>query len=444
MTNSKCVCVVGLWHLGSVNCVGFAEKGYRVVGLDFNPARADKLQAAHPPLFEPGLEDAFRRHLASGNLRFSSDPNVVAEADWVVIAYDSPVNDQDEVDVSPVIDAAERVAPYLKPGTPLVVTSQVPLGTCERIETDVRRASPSWVSGVVYTPENLRLGTAIERFLTPDMLVLGASVEGALDAATALYAPFDAPKIRTDLRTAEMVKHALNTFLATSITFINEIANLCDRLGADAVTVGQALKCDKRIGPRALMSPGLGFSGGTLARDVTQLLKFAAEHGYDATLLNSIVHVNEATFTEVVHKLESRLGRLAGARIGILGLTYKPGTSTVRRSPAIKVVSLLRASGAVCVAFDPQASDEELSESGIPSLTRASNPAEVFAGADAVVLLTEWDEFRRLDYASLAATMKRRVFIDSKNFLDPSLFASAHIDYQGFGRRVGRMEGERP
>jgi UDPglucose 6-dehydrogenase len=432
---TRCVCVIGIWHLGSVNCVGFAEKGYRVVGLELDVARAEKLARGVPPLFEPGLEDAMARYLASGMLRFSSDPKDAAEADWVVIAYDSPVNDRDEVDVSPVHDAAALVAPYLRAGTPLVITSQIPLGTSERVEEAVRRARPDWASGVVCTPENLRLGSAIGRFLQPDMLVLGASSSQALAAALALYAPFDTDKIQTDLRSAEMVKHALNTFLATSITFINEIANLADRLGADAVAVGQALKRDKRIGPGALMSPGLGFSGGTLARDVMQLRKFATELGYEAKLLDSIVHVNENTFREVVQKLANRLGALAGCKIGILGLTYKPGTSTVRRSPAVKVITLLQAAGASCVAYDPGASQEEMNACET-NIARAATPAEVFEGADAIVLLTEWPEFARFDYAKLGATMKRRVIVDSKNFLQPAVIVAANIDYQGFGRRV--------
>jgi UDPglucose 6-dehydrogenase len=431
----RCVCVVGIWHLGSVNCVGFAEKGYRVVGLEFDGARADKLGRGVPPLFEPGLEETMARHLASGMLRFSSDPKDVADADWVVIAYDSPVNDRDEVDVSPVLDGAALVAPHLRADAPLVITSQIPLGTSERVEQAVRRARPDWRSGVVYTPENLRLGSAIGRFLQPDMLVLGAGSSQALAAALTLYAPFDTDKISTDLRSAEMVKHALNTFLATSITFINEIANLADRLGADAVAVGQALKRDKRIGPGALMSPGLGFSGGTLARDVTQLRRFAAEHGYEAKLLDSIVHVNENTFHEVVKKLADRLGNLAGSKIGILGLTYKPGTSTVRRSPAVKVVALLQAAGASCVAYDPGASQEEMIACGT-NIMRAATPAEVFEGADGVVLLTEWPEFALFDYAELGATMKRRVLVDGKNFLQPAAIVAANIDYQGFGRRV--------
>jgi UDPglucose 6-dehydrogenase len=439
MKKKPLVCVIGIWHLGAVNAAGFAEKGYRIIGLELDPEKAKRLQKGVAPIFEPGLEDMTKKHLKSGRLRFSSDPAVVAEADYVVIAYDSPVNDRDEVDITPVVEAARLAAPFLKPKTPIVITSQVPLGSSERIEEETRRACPSWKSGVVYTPENLRLGSAIERFLKPDMLVLGANGAEAAGSALALYAPFKTEKVPMDLRSAEMVKHALNAFLATSITFINEIANLADRLRADAVAVGRALKLDKRIGKSALMMPGLGFSGGTLARDVTQLRKFAGELGYRAKLLDAIVDVNEGTFDEVIGTLKSKLGSLNGKKVGILGLTYKPGTSTVRRSPALKIMDKLQQAGADCAGYDPKASAQELGEL-TRHFTRAKSVKDLAKGADALVLVTEWPEFREIPFGSVSKLMRRRLLVDSKNYLDPSKVASAGIDYQGFGRSVGQLE----
>jgi|HubBroStandDraft_2_1064218.scaffolds.fasta_scaffold63232_1 UDPglucose 6-dehydrogenase len=433
MKKRPTVCVIGIWHLGAVNAAGFAEKGYRVVGLELDPGKARRLQRGVAPLFEPGLEEMTRKHLKTGRLSFSADAEVAKEADYVVIAYDSPVNDRDEVDIAPVVDAARLVAPFLRPETPLVVTSQVPLGSCEQIQEESRRLNPTWRSGVVYTPENLRLGSAIARFLEPDMLVLGASHPGAARAAEALYRPFRTEKLPMDLRSAEMVKHALNAFLATSITFINEIANLSDRLGADAVAVGRALKHDKRIGKSALMMPGLGFSGGTLARDVTELRKFAGELGYRAKLLDAIVDVNEGTFDEVILRLQKKLGTLSGKKVGVLGLTYKPGTSTVRRSPALKIMDKLRAAGADCAGYDPKASAEELAEYR-EVFSRAKSVRELAKQADALVLVTEWPEFRTIPFASIAKLMRRPLLVDSKNFLDPAAMAAAGLDYQGFGR----------
>jgi UDPglucose 6-dehydrogenase len=431
------ICVVGIWHLGAVNAVGFVEKGYRVIGLELDPAKARSLQNGRPPLFEPGLQELMVRQLKRGVLSFVSNVECVAEADYVVIAYDSPVNEKDEVDIGPVVNAARSVGPHLKPNVPLVITSQVPLGTSSRIEAEVKRANPAWKSGVVYTPENLKLGSAISRFLEPDMLVLGADQATAARAALLLYRPFKTAKLPMDLKSAEMVKHALNTFLATSISFINEIANLSDRLGADAVAVGQALKHDKRIGMKALMSPGLGFSGGTLARDVTQLRKFAVDLKYQARLLDSIMSVNEGTFDEIVFRLRSKLGNLNGKRIGVLGLTYKAGTSALRRSPAIRIIRMLCGAGAICIGFDPKADPQEMKEyRGL--FERASKIGALARNADALVLVTEWPEFKDLPFESMAKSMKTPFIVDSKNYLDPETMVEAGFDYQGFGRTRAR------
>lgn len=440
MKKQPLVCVVGIWHLGAVNAVGFAEKGYRVLGLELDAKKARRLARGVPPLFEPGLEELMAKHLKSGRLRFTDDASLARDADYAVIAYDSPVNERDEVDITPVVSAARLLAPFLRPETPLIITSQVPLGTCERIQADVERANPGWRTGVVYTPENLRLGSAIERFLTPDMLVLGSSKPLAAAAAQALYTPFQTERVPMDLRSAEMVKHALNAFLATSITFINEIANVSDRLGADAVAVGKALKLDKRIGKSALMMPGLGYSGGTLARDVTQLRAFSSKLRYRAKLLDAVVAVNEGTFDEIINKLEKSLGKLKGKRIGLLGLTYKPGTSTVRQSPALKIMDRLASAGAKCAGYDPKASKEELDALG-RTLTRAKSVRELAKGAEALVLVTEWPEFRELSWPALAKLMKRPLLVDSKNYLDPERVAAAGIDYQGFGRSRRNREG---
>lgn len=429
----KNVCVIGIWHLGAVNAVGFAEKGFSVVGVDFDPVKAQSLQAGKPPLFEPGLEEAMKKNLNSGALRFSSQVKDAATAEAVVIAYDSPVNEKDEVDISPVVQAAQAVAPYLQPQTVLVITSQVPLGTCEQVQAQIQHLNPAWKSGVVYTPENLKLGQAIDRFLKPDMLVLGSTSSPAAAAAQELYAPFDTTKLPMDLRSAEMVKHALNSFLATSISFINEMANLADRLGADAVKVGQALKQDTRIGKKALMSPGLGFSGGTLARDVTQLRKFSSEFKYTPHMLNAIWEINEGTFDQMVLKLQARLGDLAGKSIGILGLTYKPGTSTMRRSPAIKMMERLLAAKAKVLGYDPKASPQEMKEYQA-SLTRVDSVEELASKSDALLLVTEWPEFGQIDFQSLSKLMKTPILVDTKNFLDPQVVGAAGFDYQGFGR----------
>lgn len=427
------VCIVGIWHLGIVNAVGFAEKGYTVIGIDFDPVKAASLQQGVPPLFEPGLKELLQQHLESGRLRFSSDAALAREADAVVIAYDSPVNDKDEVDISPIVEAAKKLAPHLSPTTPLIITSQLPLGSSEQIQSTVQSLNTEWESGVVYTPENLRLGAAIERFKTPDMVVLGASSHQALEAAQHLYHPFETTVIPMSHRSAEMVKHALNVFLATAITYGNEMAHLADRLGADAVDVATALKCDKRIN-KAPIFPGLGFSGGTLARDVTQLQKFSDALHYRALLLESIVAINEETFDEILLKLNNVLHSLSGKKIGILGLTYKPGTSTMRRSPAIKVIQKLATHNATCFGYDPMASDAEFDQYK-DILTRVTTVEELAAHSDALVLVTEWPEFKMINYLQLAKSMSTPIIIDTKNFLDPQQLTDAGFHWQGYGRK---------
>lgn len=427
------VVVVGLWHLGIVNVVGFAEKGYTVIGVDFDPEKVKLLQAGVPPLFEAGVEDLMKTHLASGRLTFSDDAAAVAAADYVVIAYDSPVNEQDEVDVTPVREAATKLAPHLRPATPLIITSQLPLGTSEQIELEVKKINTVWESGVVYTPENLRLGVAVERFLKPDMVVLGAENAAALTAAQKLYEPFETKVVTMGLKSAEMVKHALNAFLATAITFGNEMANLADRLGADAVAVAQALKLDPRVG-KAPIFPGLGFSGGTLARDIKQLKKFSQELGYQARLVDAVMAINDDTFDQIVIKLKKVLGALEGKNIGILGLTYKPGTSTMRRSPAIKIIQKLVAEQARCFGYDPMAGEQEFA-AYTDLVTRVPDVEALAESSHALVLVTEWPEFREVDYKTIAGKMRKPIFIDTKNFLNPQQLTDAGFVWEGYGRQ---------
>lgn len=431
-TSKKTVCVIGLWHLGLVNAVGFAEKGYNVVGLEFDSGASERIQKGILPLFEPGLQELVEKHIKAGFLSFTSDVSIVQKADYVVIAYDSPVNDQDEVDISPVVKAADRISSFLKSTTPVIITSQIPVGSSEMIQKSIQKKNLKWKSGVIYTPENLRLGKAIELFLQPDMLVLGTSYETVRKQALALYAPFETKKFTLDLKSAEMVKHAINVYLATCITFSNEIANLASRLGADAKEVGQVLKADKRIGSAPVL-PGLGFSGGTLARDVKQLLKFSKEYEYDAPLLKSIIKINEGSFDEVIQNTKKVLKKLEGKTIGILGLTYKPGTSTLRRSPSLKIIQKLLKEKSKCIAYDPKANLTEVP--GYEKLfTVITDYHKLFEQSDAVILVTEWPEFREFDFKKLSKKMRKPILIDSKNFLDMKALVETGFQYIGYGR----------
>lgn len=429
----KTVCVIGLWHLGIVNAVGFAEVGYQVIGIEFDQFKIRKLQMGIPPLYEPGLEKRMQRQIKAKMLSFSSEAKSVRKADYVVIAYDSPVDEKDKVDIAPIIKATKTIAHFLKRNTPVVITSQVPLGTSEKIEKNLKKLNKNWQSQVAYVPENLRLGQAIERFLNPDMLILGVNSPKAREAVRHLYKKFNAKKILLDLRSAEMVKHALNAFLATSIVFGNEIAHLSERLGVDAYLVAKALKLDKRIGQAPIL-PGLGFSGGTLARDVRQLLNFAKKTRYKAPLLKSIITINEETFDTVINKLKKRLGNLKGKTVGILGLTYKSGTSTMRNSPTIKLIHKMLKYKVNFLAYDPKANPQEMKKY-TNIVKRVATVNEAAKKSDVLLLLTEWPEFKEINYNRLAQLMKNPVIIDSKNFLDSVTLKNSGFVYEGYGRQ---------
>jgi UDPglucose 6-dehydrogenase len=428
------VCVVGLWHLGTVTSACFADLGYQVVGVDENRERVESLNDGSPPLFEPGLAELVRKHPASGRLRFTFTLwEGVQGASHVVIAHDTPVNEQDEPDLGPITATVEALAGCLEDGATIIVSSQVPVGTCEALADRLRSLNPGMRFGMACVPENLRLGQAIERFLRPDFLVLGADNEATMQRVEALYAPIPGPRVRVDLRTAEMAKHSINAYLATCISFGNELANLCDEVGADAFRVLQALRLDSRVSPKAPLAPGLGFAGGTLARDMTVLKNLATQHGYAASLLKGVLAVNQFQNRIVVQRLEGLLGTVAARTIGVLGLTYKPGTSTLRRSVAIEIIRELVAKGAAIKAFDPKADPAEM-ELHRQEFSICADPYAAAKDADALALVTPWPEFKDLDLARLKDIMRTPVILDASNMLEPAKVTQAGFVYQGIGR----------
>jgi UDPglucose 6-dehydrogenase len=418
--------------------------GHQVVGIELDPKRAVTLNQGIPPLFEPGLEELMTRHLRSGRLQYLSDLQEAAkDASHVIIAYDTPVNEDDEPDLSSIIDAVEALARCMRDGVTIILSSQVPVGTCEKLATVLRRLNPQLRFGIACVPENLRLGQAIDRFLHPDMLVIGADSEDTIMKVEALYARLDAPRIRGDLRTAEMTKHAINAYLATCISLGNDLGNLCDEVGADAFQVIQALKLDSRVSQKAPLLPGLGFAGGTLARDMKVLTALASRHQYAAHVLNGVLAVNRFQNSTIVHRLERFVGSLRGKAIGVLGLTYKPETSTLRRSVAVEIIRAITARGATVSAYDPKADPVELT--GFQQeFAACADPYAVARGAHALVLVTAWPEFKELDFPRLRSAMVGSVFLDAANMLDPEQIAKAGFLYQGIGRTRGFAPWKEP
>jgi len=433
VAGSDKVCVIGIWHLGAVTSACLAHLGYSVVGADQDPSRVQALNKGLPPLFEPGLAELIATNVAAGRLKYSTDlREALRGAHCVLFAHDTPVDEEDEVDLTEIRASAARAAPYLERGALIIVSSQVPLGTCEQLAAIIRNENPSLKFAIAYVPENLKLGQAIHRFLNPDMIVIGANDPATQDRVDEFLAPIQGPRVRMDLRSAEMTKHAINAFVATAISFINEVANLCDELGADAQKVATALRLDRRIGLEAPLRPGLGFAGGTLARGLKGLRHLGESNGYRTHLIDGVLALNEEQDRRVIQRLKGVYPSLQGLRIGVLGLTYKAGTSTLRRSPALGMAREFAAQGALMKAYDPKAQEGEVELPG--QLRLCPDPYAVATGSDALILATEWPPFRELDFASIRSAMRRPVLLDCHNMLDGEQMVKLGFTYLGVGR----------
>lgn len=427
------VCVIGIWHLGSVVSACLADSGYSVVGVDKDAKKVEDLNSGIAPIFELGLNELVVNNINSNRLSYSSDlSHALKGSGYILITFDTPVDEKDEVDLSEIFATSTELAKYMANGSIIIVSSQVPVGTCDQIKSLIKQNNPSLDFDIAYSPENLRLGQAIDCFKNPERIVIGADSSSTLDRVEAFFDVIAVPKLRMNLRTAEMTKHALNAFLATSISFANEIANLCDEVGADALKIAAALQSDARIGPRLPLLPGLGFAGGTLARDLKILKKVGETFNCETPLISGVLRVNQRQNGLVVRKLQKIYGSLKNLTVGVLGLTYKAGTSTLRRSAALEIIADLVSEGVTVKAYDPKADLVEIKKHR--EFTFHSDPYQAAEGADALVLITEWPEFRELDFTSLAKKMTKPVIIDTKNILDDAVMEGAGFTYYGVGR----------
>jgi len=433
--------VAGLWHLGSVTAACLASAGHDVTGFDVDGDVVRRLQTdGRPPIFEPGLRELVDSGRREGRLRFSSDPrDAVRQSDVVWIAWDTPVDRNDRADAEAVIERTARLFPNLSPGTLVLVSSQLPVGSVRRLEQECLRARPGVpgvdVAGITFgcIPENLRLGQAIERFLNPDRVVVGVRQPEDRARVTALFAPFTHKLEWMSVESAEMTKHALNAFLATSVAFANEIAMLCERVGADASEVARGLKTDVRIGPKAYLAPGGAFAGGTLARDLMFLSALGDERQTPVTLLSSVYISNELHRGWPARRLEQLFGDMAGRRIAVWGLTYKPGTDTLRGSHAVALCERLTAAGASVAAHDPAVAALPADIRGHWRLSASALDAA--READAIVVATEWPEYRQIgaDAVMLHVGGPRVRVLDANRFLKDTLSADPRIQYLTVG-----------
>lgn len=434
------IAMIGGGYVGLVSGACFADLGVEVAVVETDPAKLDALKNGRIPIYEPGLERLVAENVAAGRLTFSDDlSTAVAGVEAVFIAVGTPTRRGDgHADVSYVNAAAEQVARALTGYAVVVTKSTVPVGTGRRIAQIMRHARPELDFDVASNPEFLREGSAIGDFMRPDRVVIGAESERAREVLRRLYRPLyliEAPILFTSLETAELTKYAANSFLAMKVTFINEMADLCERVGADVQDVARGIGLDGRIG-RKFLNAGPGFGGSCFPKDTLALMRIAQDWGAPSRLVEATVAVNDARKSAMAARIVQACGgSVHGKTIAVLGLTFKPETDDMRDAPSIPIVSRLAEEGAAIRAFDPVGMSHA-KDLLPPSVQFCSDAYDAAAGADALILVTEWNEFRALSPERLAEIMRGRLLMDLRNVFDPAVFLEAGFDYRGVGRGI--------
>lgn len=435
------ICVIGTGYVGLVTGACFADLGNTVTCLDVDENRINKLKAGIMPIYEPGLEQLVEQNVHAGRLIFTTSyPEALKDAEFAFIAVGTPSGVDGEADLQYVRQAAESIADLVEWPIVVVNKSTVPVGTGDWVADVItrRRNGRPLEFSVVSNPEFLREGSAINDFMYPDRVVLGSMHAEAAEKVARLYLSLRCPIMITDLRTAEMIKYASNAFLATRISFINEIATICEELGADVREVARGMGLDKRIGP-SFLDAGLGWGGSCFPKDVKALAHMAVLHGSHPQLLQAVMDINRNQRRRVVVKLRRALGTLDQKVIGVLGLSFKPNTDDIREAPALEVIHLLENEGAAVKAYDPQAMPNAATV--LPRLQLCQTPYEVAEGADALVLATEWNEFKQLDFERIYRVMRTPVIMDARNLWEPEQMRRLGFTYFAIGR--GNQTGGR-
>lgn len=431
------ISVIGAGYVGLVTGACFAEFGINVTCVDMDEARIESLTKGIPPFYEPGLEELMRKNMNEGRIHFTRDTEkAVRDSEVIFIAVGTPSRADGSADLSFVDAVARTIAGNLNGYKVIVTKSTVPVGTGERIRKIIQESgNADGQFDIVSNPEFLREGSAIEDFMRPNRVVLGASSERAVSVMKELYRPLyliEAPFIITDIETSEMIKYASNVFLATKISYINEIANLCEKVGANVQVVAKAMGLDGRIGAKFL-HPGPGYGGSCFPKDARALLQIAESHGYDFKIARSVIEVNASQREWMIVKIEHALRGVGGKTLGVLGLSFKPNTNDIRESPAIDIIQELIARGAKIRVFDPAAMQDAKAVL-VESVTYCRDAYDAAEGADAVVLITEWNQFRNLELERLKGLLKHPVFIDLRNVYETDRMRKNGFDYYSVGR----------
>ena len=428
------ICVIGVGYVGLVTGTCFADLGNQVVCVDIAQDKIEKLNRGEMPIYEPGLQEMVERNVAAGRIAFTCNyAEAIPGAEFIFVAVGTPSGVDGEADLKYIRMAVANIAEHLTNYAIIVNRSTVPVGTGDSTaETLERHGKKQGVDfQVVSNPEFTREGAAVYDFLNPDRVVLGSVDRAAAEAVAELYKPMRARIMITDLRTAEMIKYASNAFLAMRISFINEIASVCEKLGADVKQVASGMGMDQRIGT-SFLDAGLGFGGSCFPKDVKALQYMAEVNGLHPQLLRAVMEINRDQRRQVIVKLRGLLGNLRDKTIGLLGLAFKPNTDDIREAAAIDLAHLLANEGAHLRAYDPVAM--ESAKRVLDGIELCSDPYELAKDADALILVTEWNEFKQLDMPRIAAAMRQRVMIDGRNVYDPVAMRELGFEYRGVGR----------
>ncbi|CAM3036817.1 UDP-glucose/GDP-mannose dehydrogenase family protein [Paenibacillus taichungensis] len=436
------IAVIGTGYVGLVSGVCFSEIGNQVICVDNNEAKVEMLNEGNVPIYEPGLKELMASNMKAGKLSFTSNiAEAISQSDIIFIAVGTPSLPSGEANLSYVEQVAIEIGSHIESYKIIVTKSTVPVGTNDRVRELISSIS-SQPFDVASVPEFLREGSAVNDTLNPDRIVIGTNSDRAIKTLKKLHRPLTENLIITDIRSAEMIKYASNAFLATKISFINEISNICEKVGADVTRVAEGMGYDKRIGA-SFLKAGIGYGGSCFPKDTQALIQIAGMVDYDFRLLKSVVQVNQDQRFHIIHKLEEALGSLKGKTIAVWGLAFKPETDDVRDAPAIDIIQHLSDAGAVIKAYDPIATANFRKEVDVASITWEENPLHAAEGADALCVLTEWKEFAHIDLKELAEIMKDPIMIDGRNLYSAEQVQASNLQYYSVGRPgLTKLEGK--